>query len=247
MRRFLAIAALLLAPAARAEGFPFQPGEQMDLSVAWLHLPTGRARLVLGTAQGAIWPMILQARTDGIARLADVRQHLVSYWDTRSQLTLGSDLQAVELGYRHTDRFRFDREHGKVLVTVQGRSFSEKSIDVPHGVQDFLSAFLWLRLQTLEPGRRFDIPVFATSTSFTLVAEVLGREPLEVPAGRFDTVKVRVQTAFEGKFRTNRDTVLWLTDDARHVLVQASADFAVGSLVARLAAYTPGGALASAP
>ncbi len=239
---------LALVPAAPRAGddIPFQPGEKMDFDVAWLHIPTGRARLSLGKVEGAIWPVILQARTDGIAKLADVRQNLVSYWDSNTRLTLGSDLQAVELGYRHTDRSRFDRERGKVFVSVQGRSLSEHTMDVPRDAQDFMSAFLWLRLQQLEPGRRFDIPLFATDKNFTLVAEVLEREPLEVPAGKFDTVKVRVHTEFEGKFKTNRDSILWLSDDARHVLVQASADFAVGSLVARLASYVPGGALARA-
>ena len=247
MRRTLAIVALLAATAGRADSLPFQPGERMDFAVAWLHIPTGRARLSLGRAEGSVWPMILQARTDGVASLVDVRQHLVSYWDSRTRLPLGSDLQAVELGYRHTDRSRFDRERGKVAVTVQGRSRSEKVLDVPPGAQDFMSAFLWLRLQPMEPGARYELPVFAGDKTFTLVAEVRGREELEVPAGRFATVEVGIRTAFEGKFRTHRDSVLWFSDDPRHVLVQASADFAVGSLVARLAAYAPGGgAMASA-
>ena len=246
MRRTLATLALLLnCAAARAEELPFQPGEQMDFAVAWLRIPTGKARLSLGRPEGAIWPMILQARTDGIASIADVRQHLVSFWDPATHLPRGSDLQAVELGYRHADRSRFDREAGKVFVSVQGRSLSEKTFDVPADAQDFMSAFLWLRLQPLAPGQRHEIPVFATDKNFTLVAEVLGREELEVPAGRFATLQVRIQTAFEGKFRTNRDSILWLSDDPRHLLVQASADFAIGSLVARLAAYTPGGARAS--
>jgi hypothetical protein len=247
MRRVLALLALtLVAPARAAEPLPFQPGEQMDFAVAWLHIPTGKARLALGKAEGGIWPMVLQARTDGLASLADVRQHLVSYWDPATRLPRGSDLQAVELGYRHTDRSRFDRPNGKVFVSVQGRSLSEQTLDVPPDVHDFMSAFLWLRLQPLAPGMRLEIPVFATDKTFTLVAEVLGREALEVPAGRFATVRVRIQTSFEGKFRTNRDSILWLSDDARHLLVQASADFAVGSLVAQLSAYAPGAELASA-
>jgi hypothetical protein len=248
MRRVVVMLALALAaPAARAEPpLPFQPGEQMDFAVAWLHIPTGKARLSLGKAEGGIWPMILQARTDGLASIADVRQHLVSYWDPATRLPRGSDLQAVELGYRHTDRSRFDRAAGKVVVSVQGRSLSEKTLDAPRDAHDFMSAFLFLRLQPLAPGTKLEIPVFATDKTFTLVAEVLGREDLEVPAGRFPTVQVRIQTSFEGKFRTNRDSIMWLSDDARHLLVQASADFAVGSLVAKLTAYSPGAELAAA-
>lgn len=243
VRRILAIVALLAAPwAAGAGGFPFLPGEQMDLAVAWLRIPTGRARISVGKAEGPVWPVILQARTDGIARIADVRQHLVSYWDTETHLSRGLDLSAVEVGYRHTDRARFDRENGKATVTVQGKSLSQRTLDVPSGAQDFLSAFLWLRLQPLRVGDRYRVPVVSGEKAFTLEADVVGREAVEAPAGRFETVKVQVRTAFEGKFQTKRDSALWFSDDARHVLVQADADFVVGSLVARLDSYTPGAA-----
>jgi uncharacterized protein DUF3108 len=36
---------------------------------------------------------------------------------------------------------------------------------------------------------------------------------------------------------------MWLSDDSRHVLVRASADFAVGSIVATLKSYRPGAQL----
>jgi hypothetical protein len=74
---------------------------------------------------------------------------------------------------------------------------------------------------------------------------VLGRETVETPAGTFPTVKVKVRTAFEGKFSTKRDTFLWLSDDPRHLLVRMSADFAVGSVVATLKSYRPGTRLAA--
>jgi hypothetical protein len=243
MRWILVIGALLVAPAgAGAEGFPFLPGEQMDLSVAWLKIPTGRARISVGKAEGAVWPVILQARTDGIARIADVRQHLVAYWDSDTRLSRGLDLSAFEVGYRHTDRARFDRESGKATLTVQGKYFTQKTRDIPADAQDFLSAFMWLRLQPLRPGDRHLIPIVASDKNFTLEATVVGREAVEAPAGRFQTVKVQIRTAFEGKFETRRDSALWLSDDPRHVLVQADADFAIGSLVAKLDAYVPGSA-----
>jgi hypothetical protein len=58
---------------------------------------------------------------------------------------------------------------------------------------------------------------------------------------------VQVRTGFDGKFATRRDTSLWLSDDARHVLVRFSADFAIGSVVATLRSYRPGVAVAAAP
>jgi hypothetical protein len=237
----LGVAALLAAPLpAPAQPLPFSPGEQIDLSVAWLHIPTGRARITVGSPEGATWPIILQSKTDGLAKLVDLRQQLVTWWDPATRQSRGSDLDAVELGYHHSDRVRFDREAGKATVVVQGKTRTETTLDVPRNVHDLVSAYLSLRLHSLKPGDRIDLPVFTGSKDYTLRAQVLGRERVDTPAGPFSTVKVQVNTAFDGKFESKRDMLLWFTDDDRHVLVRASAEFAVGSMVAQLTAYRPG-------
>jgi hypothetical protein len=121
----------------------------------------------------------------------------------------------------------------------------EKSFPVPADVQDLTGAFMWLRLQPLEPGQRHAIPVVAGTKQFTVVAELLGREEVETPAGRYRAFKVKVRTQFDGRFSTKRDSYLWLADDPRRFLVKASADFAVGSLVAELKSYRAGSEVAA--
>ncbi|WP_041448172.1 DUF3108 domain-containing protein [Anaeromyxobacter sp. Fw109-5] len=235
--------ALLVAPAA-ARGFA--PGEETVFRITYLSLPTGEGRIVVGKPEGDIWPVIFQAKTQGIAGLIDIREHLVSYWDARTRLTRGSDLKAYEVGDFHQDSARFDRERGQATVTVQRKGKKkEKTIDVPRDVQDLTSAFMWLRLQPLAVGRRFDVPVASGTHQFTLVAEVVGREQVETPAGTFPGLKVKIGTALQGKFSTKRDSWMWLSDDGRHVLLRAEADFAVGSIVAELSRYTPGGEVAA--
>lgn len=240
-----ATAAPLAAPtSARAEAFA--PGEETVFAVKYLSLPTGEGRIVVGEPAGDVWPVIFQAKTDGVAGFIDVREHLVTYWDSATRLTRGSDLRAFEVGDYHQDTARFDRVNGQAVVTVQRKgSLTKKTFDVPADVHDLTSAFMWLRLQRLEPGQRHEVPVVASSKHFTLVAEVLGREVIEAPAGTFPTVKVKVRTELAGKFSTKRDSFLWLSDDPRHILVRASADFAVGSIVATLKSYRPGGRVAS--
>jgi hypothetical protein len=242
LHRLAAVAALaaVTAPAAaRAAGF--SPGEETVLEVTYLGLPTGEGRILVGDPSGDVWPVIFQARTQGVAGFIDVREHLVTYWDAGLRLTRGSDLRAFEVGDFHQDTARFDRANLQATVTVQrkGRT-SKETIAVPPGVQDLTSAFMWLRLQPLAPGQRYEVPVVSGNKSFTLVAEVLEREGVEAPAGKFQTVKVKARTQLEGKFSTKRDTYLWLSDDPRHVLVKASAEFVVGSIVARLKTYRPG-------
>jgi hypothetical protein len=235
-----ALLAVTAAAAARA-GEAFSPGEETVLEVTYLGLPTGEGRIVVGDPSGDVWPVIFQARTRGIVGFVDIREHFVTYWDAVARLTRGSDLRAYEVGDYHQDSQRFDRQTGQATITVQrkGRT-SKQTIEVAPGVHDLTSAFMWLRLQPLAPGDRYELPVVASNKPFTLVAEVLEREAVEAPAGKFQAVKLKVRTQLDGKFSTKRDTFLWLSDDPRHVLVKATADFVVGSVVAKLKTYRPG-------
>ena len=241
----LALAALVvaLAPVSRAEAFT--PGEETVLSVRFLNLPTGEGRIVVGQPEGDVWPVIFQARTEGVAGLIDIREHLVSYWDSHARTSRGSDLKAFEVGDYHMDSARFDRLNKQATVVVQRKGKrSEKTFAIPADAHDLTSAFMWLRLQPLEVGHRYELPVVSGSKQFTLVAEVVGKERIGTPVGDFDTFKVKVRTALEGKFSTRRDSWMWLSDDPRHVLVRVSAEFAVGSIVATLKSYRAGGEVA---
>jgi Protein of unknown function (DUF3108) len=230
-------------PAASAP--PFGPGEQIDLSIEYLHVHSGQARIIVGRAEGAIWPVICQAKTDGVATLLDIREHYVSYWDADARNSRGSDLNAIEVGDRHTDRSRFDRENGKATVEVvrNGRA-RETTRDVPRDVRDLASALLELRMRPLAPGSVHEFPVFSGNHTFLLHAEVEGDESLSTPAGRFQTVHVRVRLGFKDKFRTKRDAHLWISKDERRIPVRMSADFAVGTVTATLSGYRPGAQVA---
>jgi hypothetical protein len=248
-----AILALLLLPAAavRAEAPPpapplgFLPGEEMSFSIDYLFIPTGMARILVGKPEGAVWPVMCQARTQGLASLIDIREQFVSYWDADAKLPRGTDLFALEMGDRHRDVARFDRDQGKATVRIEHQGTRKvQSYDLPAGTHDVVSAFMSLRQRPLAPGAHYELPVFAGDRTFTLVADVGARERLETPAGRFEAFRIKIQTGFDGKFSTKRDTLLWLSDDPRHVLVRISADVAVGSIVATLTSYKEGAEVA---
>jgi hypothetical protein len=246
-----ALAAALLAsaaPAADGAG-AFAPGEETVLQLRFLGMPSGEARLTVGQPAGNVWPLVFQARTEGVAGFFDIREHLVSYWDSASRQTRGFDLRAYEIGDFKVERARFDRANGRLTFQRHrnGKQTQDRVVDVPKDAQDLTSALMWLRLRRLAPGDRHEVPVCTGTQQFTLVADVVGRERIATPAGTFDTVKVQVRTAVEGKFSTRRDTFAWFSDDPRHVVVRMNADFAVGGLVANLKRYRAGTRIAQAP
>ncbi len=240
----LAALALLSAPAARGEG-GFKPGEQIDFTIDYLGIKMGEARIVVGQSEGPVWPIIAQGRSGGLASIVDIREHFVSYWDSAARLPRGSDLRAIEIGDRHDDSARFDRELGKATVRIVRKGNREENVyPLDPRSQDFASALLWLRTQPLAEDGRYEIPVFTTKGTFLLHASVVGREKVETKAGVFDAWKVQVRTAFEGNFEAKRDTFIWFSADESRIPVRVSAEFAVGSLVVNLSGYRPGGQLA---
>jgi hypothetical protein len=223
------------------------PGEEIEWRVDFLGVKTGRAKLAVGRPEGGIWPVIAQAKTEGVARLLEIKEHFVSYWNSDEQRSSGNDLEALEIGDHHTERQRFDREQGKATVTWwrKGRGEKQKVVDVPRDVHDLASAMLWLRLQPLEPGASYSIPVFTGSDLFTMTAAVGGRERVETGIGDVDAVRVDVVLGFSKKFETRRASHVWFSDDSRHIPVKMSADFAIGSVVATVTTYKPGSQVAS--
>jgi hypothetical protein len=225
----------------------FGPGEETVLEFRYLGVVAGEGRMAVGQGSGAIWPVVFQARTRGVVGMVDIREHLVSLWDSAKRLPLGSDQQAVELGDHHVERVRFDRLAGKaVLSTTRKGLLTTRTIEVAKDAQEITSALLWLRLQRLAPGDRYEVPIASGEQQFTMGAEVLGREEVDTPAGLFRCVKISVKTGLSGPFATDRASTIWLSDDPRHVFVRLSADFAVGSVVGTVTQYRPGVAPASA-
>lgn len=241
----LALAAVLASTAAPAAAIA--PGEEIVLSVKYLNLNSGEGRISVGEPQGNIWPIILQAKTEGLAGFLDIREHLVSYWDAATGQSRGSDLKAVEVGDYHADSLRFDRANQKATYTRQRKGRTKvKVLDVPPNVHDLASAFMFLRVQPLTIGQHFDIPMVAGNDLFTLAATVVGRETVETPAGTFPAFRIVLRTATTGNFSSSRDMLLWITDDARRVIAQFEADFKIGSVVAKLKSYRAGDRMSAA-
>ncbi|HYG68019.1 MAG TPA: DUF3108 domain-containing protein [Anaeromyxobacteraceae bacterium] len=240
--------AATLALAAVPANAAIAPGEEMVLAVKYLNLHSGEGRLTVGEPQGDIWPVILQARTEGVAGFLDIREHLVSYWDATTRLPRGSDLKAVEIGDYHADSVRFDRANGKATLTTQRKGKTKtRTIEVPPDVMDLTSAALHLRLQPLAIGKRIEVPVATGKRVFKLTAQVVGREDVKTPAGTFASWRMLIRTtAKDGNFTSDRDMTLWMSDDPRRLIVRFEADFKIGSMVAQLKSYKPGNRVASA-
>lgn len=88
-------------------------------------------------------------------------------------------------------------------------------------VQDLASAFYFLRLQPLEPGRTFQVPLWDSGRIYPIPVTVVEKKKMKTVIGEVQTVRVDPEIFGEGRLlRGKGEAAIWLTDDARRLPVR---------------------------
>ena len=254
-----ALTALLTCAAAHAEssGEPlpaFGPGEQSTYRLKYLGISAGTATVTVGdvspdaapTAE-PIWPIVMLAKSDSLLGLFPVRDRIITFWDAHHARIISTELFADEGHHRHRQKVEMDHARGTARVTKQkeGEASVQSNVQIQPGTQDMAAATFALRGKRLEVGQSYTIPVFTGSKSFPLRASVETVQKIKTALGEREVFRLRIQTAFSGKFESKRDMFAYLTTDGRHLPVRIEASFLLGTIVAELTDYKQGRVLAS--
>ena len=232
------VAALFLslrATVAAAEA-PFAHGETLEFGVQWGGIPVGRASLRVNPesylGREAFRIVSHADSNDFLSLIFPVQDRVESIIDA-AQLTPFQLQLRQRHGRRSSDRMIvFDRDAGTAAVTGKGKT---AVYDVPAGVQDVLSSLYYVRtLPALAPGTSVFVNVFESRKNWITEIQILKTERIIVPAGSFDTVKVKAVVRYEGLLMTKGDAYFWLTNDARRIPVQLEGEVAIGSVRAML-------------
>ena len=233
--------------AAAGDPHAFGPGEVLVYDVHYGPVHTGKARIAVGANRAMegkqVWPIVVQARTNDVfSHVFPVRDQFVTLWQPKAAGSLGFDFHADENGRRRFTRMRLDPAKGRAVVErqVPGKPPHRADYQTGRADHDVASAVFWLRTRPLHVGDREQVRVFTGHRTWVLVAHVEGKETVKTPAGRYHTVRVRLETHFHGKLAARHDIVLWMTDDTAHVPVRAEAELVLGSVQADLSTYLPG-------
>ena len=102
-------------------------------------------------------------------------------------------------------------------------------------------AFLYLaRMVPLEVGRTYRFERYFQEDGNPVVIEVLRRETVRVPAGKFETVVLRPVIPTSGAFGEDSEAEVYITDDERRIPVQIKASLKIGSVNMYLREYDLG-------
>jgi len=216
----------------------YASGEVLAYDINWSGIPAGRAvmSVIAGVdASGAqVERLVSIMRSNSVVSLVyKVRDRIMSEIDPDTGLP-----RRITIDQRHGGRKRilevnFDQADRKATTLQKGRE--TVTADTPPNVHDIISCLYYLRsMDGIEPGTTKVVDVHEGKKNWRLLVFVEKRERVTVPAGTFDTVRVRAEVRFHGVFFDRGDVRLWLTDDTRHVPVQVSIKIALGQVLAVL-------------
>lgn len=149
--------------------------------------------------------------------------------------------------YRRDRRYRLDQRAGTYTrYDLDGSSGEyrpvkgEEDVPMPENALDEVSFLYFTRTLPLEVGETYRFRRFFEEDGNPVVLEVLRRERIRVPAGRFSTVVVRPTIRASGLFSREGEAEVYLSDDPRRVIVQIRSSMAAGRINLHLKEYRPG-------
>lgn len=193
----------------------------------------------------------------GVAEVADLRAELrvqvgapflkveetkTSWIGTAPFRSLSLETTRRGLGERPPRRFRFDQQAG-VWAAEEWREDAGEFVPLagedgggrmPEGALDELAALLLARWLPLADGQTYTLARYFNLKENPMTFRVLGRKVLRVPAGKFRVIAIELDIPGVDAFRGFRKPKLYVTDDDRRLVVQATTNTRGGMMVAYL-------------
>jgi hypothetical protein len=225
----------------------FPVGERMEYSVTWEGIRLGAGSL---TVEGIDTLRRRQAyrvalEMEGGPPFYRVEDRIVSWIQPNPFAALQFVQKQKEGNYRRDRRIEMDVEQGTYTRYdfKDGRYVAnpaETAVPMPEGALDEIAYLFFARLLPLEVGKKYEFERYFKEDGNPATVEVLRREEIRVPAGRFQTVVLRPEIRTDGLFGEGGEAEVYITDDDRRILVRLTTSLSVGSGNLFLTAYEPG-------
>ena len=218
----------------------FAAGETLDYNLVWLKVAGGSMRMTIGPQAGDAthYRITSIAKSSGsFALFFSVRDEIESFVDRGDFSTIRYEKHLKEGGKRKDDVTTIVNK----IATRKRPNKDTEEVGVTRPVFDPLSVIFHLRDVELTPGTVHRFSVFADGKLYTLEAHVTGRETIDTPAGRFNTIAVQPKMLAGGIFRDeDSDLTIWYSDDARRLPVRIRSEVKVGTITATLRSVQTG-------
>jgi Protein of unknown function (DUF3108) len=228
------------APSARVvpppPNYAFPNGQTYVYDVEWHLFNAGTARVTLGHDSGQQHVTAVADSAGVVNALYKVHDRFEAFFDPRTFCSLRVSKHSEEGSHSRQTELHFDYSRNKSVLDEKNLKTGEQKhleSELPGCVTDVVSGFYYLASLPLQPGNTYTFPINDGNKTTEVTARVEAREKVKVPAGTFETVRVKAE-AISGALQGKGTVWAWFTDDAKHTPVQMRSKLRWGTLLFRL-------------
>ena len=159
-----------------------------------------------------------------------VRDHHESFIDYDNLYSVRFEKHLREGKFRRDESVTFDQNKHLAI-------YKNREVGIPPMTQDFLSALYYVRTVDLKIGDAIYLANHTGGKNYPIYVKVIGRETVDVPAGKFDCIVIEPVLKTSSIFKHEGKLTIWLTDDNLRMPVLLRSKVVVGSFEARLKEY----------
>lgn len=211
----------------------FDVGETLTFWLGWQGINGGTAELSVLEKVKINDRMTYHIQSEAwsnkaISLFFPVRDKVETFVDVEGIFTWRFEKHLSEGKYKSDKYYDFDQQNHLAI------SSKKDTLKIPEYVQDILSAFYFVRTQSLTVGKTIFVPNFDNDKNYSVQVRVLKKQKIKVKAGKFNTIKIEPRLESEGLFKKQGRLFIWLTDDKRHIPVLMRSKALVGAFEANL-------------
>jgi Protein of unknown function (DUF3108) len=216
--------------------YAFPNGQTYVYDVEWHLFKAGTARVTRGLDGGQQHVTAIVDSAGVVNALYKVHDRFEAFFDPRTFCSLRVLRHTEESSRSRQTELRFDYSRNKSVLDEKNLKTGEQKHvenDLPVCVTDVVSGFYYLASLPLQPGNSYTFPINDGNKTTEVRARVETREQVKVPAGAFQTVRVKAEP-ISGALQGKGTVWAWFTDDANRTPVQMRSKLGWGTLLFRL-------------
>ena len=216
--------------------YRFPDGQTYVYGVEWHLFNAGTARVNL-QAEASEQHVTATAVSSGVVNaLYRVNDRFEAFFDPRRFCSLRVVKHTEEGSHSRQSELHFDYALGKSVLDEKNPKTGESrhaENDIPGCVTDVVSGFYYLASLPLQVGNTNAFIINDGGKTTEVTAHVEAREQVKVPAGTFQTVRLKAE-ATSGAMKGKGMVWAWFTADGNHTPVQMRSKLGWGMLLFRL-------------
>ncbi len=216
--------------------YRFPNGQTYVYGVEWHLFNAGTAKVTLQSDGGQQHVTALADSAGVVNALYKVQDRFEAFFDPRTFCSQRVSKHSEEGSHSRQTELHFDYARGKTILDEKNLKTGEQKHlenDLPGCATDVVSGFYYLATLPLQPGNSYTFPINDGNKTTEIMAQVETREQIKVPAGTFQTVRIKAEP-ISGTLKGKGIVWTWFTDDANHTPVQMRSKLGWGTLLFRL-------------